>query len=574
MADETLPSLAETAVKGESLYSGVPQFAPPPPSAEPPPIPASISGAPTISDFVAGMSPQQRGIYDLMMQAQRAQAAQYQASANAAAGAKLRENAAMREYLAEPRPDIYQPKYKPLPTAAKAEYRSPLQAIGNPLAGLALVAGFFTRQAGTTALKSAAAAMKAQREGDEIGYKNAHEAFRDSLDEVMRSNDQERTAYLDSWNNRKMTMDEKMADLQMKASIYRNEAMAAAARSGNVSQAQMQLNALLKAKEVMDNLAPVAKTTDQFIIQEYQKLQANIRQQHPDWDQQKVLAETNKIAESTGLFRLKKTTKTDEEVYSELKQKFISEGMSEAEASAKALEEVSRAKSAGQRSVQEMRDAAAMDRTIKRGVDAATRQDDAIKARVTAATERDKQIKPDERKHIDGLANAYANYQRAIDTWDDSYAGLPIKKLDEFLLAFNRKFPGGDADKAALWWQAYNRFVTLPERNKTFGATLTAHEKASWDAADISVADSPQQIKALLGLLRQSTLDNASRYLKLMQREGRDVQPIVEALGFPPEVLGGAPSVQAPAGATYIGNGPDGRPQYKLPDGQIVSPKR
>mgnify|MGYP003350510310 CR=1 FL=1 len=72
------------------------------------------------------------------------------AQAAAAAGAAQRRAADITSYLAEPRPPVYQPKYRPLPTPPKAQFRDPIEAVGSPIAGLAMIAGLFTRTAGTT----------------------------------------------------------------------------------------------------------------------------------------------------------------------------------------------------------------------------------------------------------------------------------------------------------------------------------------------------------------------------------------------------------------------------------------
>ena len=45
------------------------------------------------------------------------------------------------------------------------------------------------------------------------------------------------------------------------------------------------------------------------------------------------------------------------------------------------------------------------------------------------------------------------------------------------------------------WWRAYNRFYTLPERNRLFGATLTPNEQAAWASANIGPEMDKEQIK-------------------------------------------------------------------------------
>lgn len=301
-----LPGIAEA---GGSLY-GVPQFGSAPivapsvgqlaqavvPNAQPPAAPPS-----GMDVILEGMDPKQRAIFDMFYGSEKAQNAQRQAQAAAAAGAAQRKAADISSYLAEPRPPIYEPKYRPMPTPPKAQFRDPIEAVGSPIAGLAMIAGLFTRTAGTATLNAAAAAMKAQREGDMLGYETARAEFNDKLTETLNANQQERQAYLDSWNNRKLTMQEKLADLEMKATLYQNQAMAASARAGNVSDVQMKLNAFGNFKQFMDAYAPIAKNRNQWEAQQIQTLEEEIRKNNPTWTREQVIEETTKRARSFGL---------------------------------------------------------------------------------------------------------------------------------------------------------------------------------------------------------------------------------------------------------------------------------
>lgn len=242
-----------------------------------------------------GQAPEQGDVYQMFYQANQDEAARRQAAAGAQAAAAGQKAGLYKEFLAQPRPDVYQPQYKPTPTPPKPQYRDPMQAIGSPLSVLALAAGLFTRTPATATLNAAAAAMEAQRAGDQQGYENARNEFRDKLDETLRHNDQERTAYLDSWNNRKMVMAERLADLEMKATMYQNQALANSARSGNVSNVQMQIDAMGKAQEFMKQFAPTAKSVGEWQAQEAQKTAARVKSEHPDWADDKVYAEVNRI---------------------------------------------------------------------------------------------------------------------------------------------------------------------------------------------------------------------------------------------------------------------------------------
>ena len=248
-----------------------------------------------MSDQAAGQIPDQSDVTQMFLQAGQEEAARRQAAAGAQAGLASQKAGLYQDFLAQPRPDVYQPKYREMPKAPTPQYRDPMQAVGSPLSVLALAAGLFTRTPATATLNAASAAMQAQRAGDQQGYENARNEFRDKLDETLKHNDQERTAYLDSWNNRKMTMQERLADLEMKAAMYQNQALANSARSGNVSQVQMQLDAMGKAQEFMKQFAPTAKSVGEWQAQEAQKVAARVKSEHPDWADDKVYAEVNRI---------------------------------------------------------------------------------------------------------------------------------------------------------------------------------------------------------------------------------------------------------------------------------------
>ena len=82
------------------------------------------------------------------------------AARGAAGGYRAQTADAYRRLANEPIPDVKPPQPKPLPEAPKAKYRDPIEAVGNPLAGLALIAGLFTRNSGTATLKAASAAPR------------------------------------------------------------------------------------------------------------------------------------------------------------------------------------------------------------------------------------------------------------------------------------------------------------------------------------------------------------------------------------------------------------------------------
>ena len=92
------------------------------------------------------------------------------------------------------------------------------------------------------------------------------------------------------------------------------------------------------------------------------------------------------------------------------------------------------------------------------------------------------------------VSSAYETSEAARD-FDDSYAqptNLPTGFADRVAKAMSRNDIMSLVDKdtdvrvkeAAQWWANWRMLYTLPQRNETFGATLTKREQASWDEAE------------------------------------------------------------------------------------------
>jgi hypothetical protein len=222
----------------------------------PPPAPPPAYDGPKI----AGKDPNtltREDLYAIELQRMQQQAGIAGHNAGLQADAARKTARAQQEFLDAPRPEIHKPVYQPMPEPPKPQYREPWQAVGNPLAALALLIGAFGRQSGTAVLNAASSAMEAQKKNDTTAYEHQRELFKDNLQKVIQQNDMERTAYSDSWKDRKMTLDEKLGDLEMKATMYKNTAMANAARSGNVTGISQQLDAWEKAGEHVKSLQTV-----------------------------------------------------------------------------------------------------------------------------------------------------------------------------------------------------------------------------------------------------------------------------------------------------------------------------
>lgn len=110
----------------------------------------------------------------------------------------------------------------------------------------------------------------------------------------------------------------------------------------------------------------------------------------------------------------------------------------------------------------------------------------------------------------------------------DEYAGhgpLGAIKVDAAQKAGSWASPA-DQEMGAFWAD-FSKFIDLPERNKTFGASLSAGEKSSWEGAkNIKPTSDPALIRKTLGKMHSIIQD------KLGARAGA-----LTAEGFNPEAI-------------------------------------
>jgi hypothetical protein len=492
-----------------------------------PPSPAP-SAAPTGMDAVlSGMDPKQRAIYDMMLQSEQEEARRRQAAGAAQAGVAARTAGDIREYLATPKPPIYEPKYKAMPTPPKPQYRDPIEAIGSPLAGLALVAGLFTRTSGTATLNAAAAAMQAQQQGDQLAFENARLEFRDKLDETLRSNEQEHRAYTDSWNNRKLTMQDRLADLEMKATLYKNEGLAASARAGNVSDVQMRLNALVKAQEVIKALQPPASSfkQEQVLFNEghqwaLEKAKAEGRENDAPYVAELRKQYINEATPTAGKGG-NRGLSLDDRIKLDQARADLAAGRDEAkarrrieelEAKARLQESLQERRAEQQKELQEARQKAQQEGKLVeferkaefmaeqnrlRAEEANKRLDIKINADKEKAAAKDAKLSGKVGDTLKETVQAVKEMEAAQASFQDSYAGHFFDSLGQLNQWLGSRGKGGSPE--ALWWANKEFLLTMPLRHALFGATLTGGEKESWRATDITPGMSPDQIRLWFG---------------------------------------------------------------------------
>jgi hypothetical protein len=94
--------------------------------------------------------------------------------------------------------------------------------------------------------------------------------------------------------------------------------------------------------------------------------------------------------------------------------------------------------------------------------------------------------------------------KRLAETFQDKYAGYPLKSAGELANVMGAKF-GGDKEAQAQWWASHEANDNVA-RNALFGASLTAGEQKAWERTSINPGMSPSMIKARM-TERQALID-------------------------------------------------------------------
>lgn len=141
-------------------------------------------------------------------------------------------------------------------------------------------------------------------------------------------------------------------------------------------------------------------------------------------------------------------------------------------------------------------------------------------------------------KEFGTLGDQRAQIQNATASFKPEYASRGIFGFGADLMnAKDRTLGGSDA---ATWWQGYDRYKNVV-RNELFGASLTAGEKAAFEAADITPGMDAATITKNLAL-QQSIIDGAlGRRARSAVAQGFNQDAIMELTG-----LGGIGGASAP----------------------------
>lgn len=106
------------------------------------------------------------------------------------------------------------PLRRVIPEPPKPVYRDPITALSQPLTALAMLASLFTRTPATTALNAAAGAMDAQKRGDQQAYLDANREYQQELQKVSTEQNIENAEYQRDFENRRLSMQERLARMR------------------------------------------------------------------------------------------------------------------------------------------------------------------------------------------------------------------------------------------------------------------------------------------------------------------------------------------------------------------------
>jgi hypothetical protein len=157
-----------------------------------------------------------------------------------------------------------------------------------------------------------------------------------------------------------------------------------------------------------------------------------------------------------------------------------------------------------------MRANKARDATSRRGQDFVL---EAARLRAQAAAQKAAMPKQNkltyaDRKKLEEFSNLLHGSDDLARNFKDDYtqkAGPgPQSRLVNTAAAYGIGTQG--TKEAADWWAGWNMIYTLPQRNATFGATLTPTERQSWAGSDINPAMDAKQIR--------SRVDEVTKILK------------------------------------------------------------
>lgn len=172
------------------------------------------------------------------------------------------------------------------PQPPQAQYSDPLMVLGNPLTALAMIASSFTRQPLTTAMMALAAATQAQAAGDQQRFQNSYREYEMALQKANFEQQQENQEYRAALDNRRVAVQERLAEARLIATRRRDGAMNAYLDSGgnvwDLIEARLKAGkpvsaALLKTAAIKDMLAKDPNLSLAQAEQQYERDKADAK---------------------------------------------------------------------------------------------------------------------------------------------------------------------------------------------------------------------------------------------------------------------------------------------------------
>jgi hypothetical protein len=141
------------------------------------------------------------------------------------------------------------------------------------------------------------------------------------------------------------------------------------------------------------------------------------------------------------------------------------------------------------------------------------------------------------------------------NTFNDNYAGYGMGG-DAAMFAGRYGLTGPETQKAAGWWQGYDRYKNVV-RNDLFGSALTATEQAAFEKADVNPNMDPKTIRDNLKRQKSILADAAKRKAGALVQGKYDPDVIAEAYGLDLGTLGVDTAVHGRGNAAGADNLPD-----------------
>lgn len=209
-----------------------------------------LSPTPTVSKILtqAGISPQMQG------DETRSLAQMHGVTKDALAMLKQNSQRAS-SILDQPLPKMPDaPDLADVPAPPKPLTSNPMRVFGELLPVIAMLGGAFSKNSATATLRVGSSAMEAAKANDATALQKAHDEWKDNLDYITKYNEQKTSQYKDILENRKMDMDDRLAQLQALAASDNNmlaqQRIAAGDLEGLYKDNEMRANVTTRIKEL------------------------------------------------------------------------------------------------------------------------------------------------------------------------------------------------------------------------------------------------------------------------------------------------------------------------------------